>query len=301
MKLAILSRAPKIYSTQRFVAAAHHRGHEVRVLNTLRCAIDLSRSEPEMQYRGKPLDDFDAVIPRIGASITYFGTAVVRQMEQMDIYTPNTATGIVNARDKLRALQILSRHDIGIPATTFVRDRADVLPAIERVGGAPVIIKLLEGTQGMGVVLAETDASAKSVIEAFSAANVNIMVQEFIRESEASDVRAFVVGGRVVAAIMRIGQAGEFRSNLHRGGRAQAISITGEEGVVAVRAAAALGLNVCGVDMLRTRRGPMVMEVNSSPGLEGVESSTGVNVAREIINFLENNAPHGDTVTRGHG
>ncbi|MCB0974282.1 MAG: RimK family alpha-L-glutamate ligase [Actinobacteria bacterium] len=288
MKLAILSRAPRIYSTQRFVAAAQQRGHEVKVLNTLRCAIDLSRSEPDMQYRGKPLDDFDAVIPRIGASITYFGTAVVRQMEQMDIYTPNTATGIVNARDKLRALQILSRHDIGIPATTFVRDRADVLPAIERVGGAPVIIKLLEGTQGIGVILAPDITVASAVIETLQSTRQNVLVQQFIAESRGRDVRAFVVGDRVIAAMRRVAAGDEFRSNVHRGGRVEAVKLDPVYEETAVQAAQIMGLRIAGVDLLESNDGPLVMEVNSSPGLEGIEAATELDIAGAIVDFIAN-------------
>ncbi len=301
MRFAMLARNPNLYSHQRIVEAAAEAGHSIDVINTLHVHMNITSNSPRLRYGGQDLPRYDAVIPRIGASITHYGLAVLRQFEMQGIYPLNESVAIGRSRDKLRALQILARAGVGMPTTAFAHGPRKAEDVIREVGGAPVVIKLLEGTQGMGVVLAETEASAKSVIEAFSAANVNIMVQEFIRESEACDVRAFVVGGRVVAAIMRIGRTGEFRSNLHRGGHAEAIAITGEEGDVAVRAAAAIGLNVCGVDMLRTKRGPMVMEVNSSPGLEGVESSTGVDVAREIISFLEHNARHGDTVTRGHG
>jgi ribosomal protein S6--L-glutamate ligase len=241
-----------------------------------------------MQYRGKPLDDFDAVIPRIGASITYFGTAVVRQMEQMDIYTPNTATGIVNARDKLRALQILSRHDIGIPATTFVRDRADVLPAIERVGGAPVIIKLLEGTQGIGVILAPDITVASAVIETLQSTRQNVLVQQFIAESRGRDIRAFVVGDRVIAAMRRVATGGEFRSNVHRGGRVEAVKLDSTYERTAVQAAQIMGLRIAGVDLLESNDGPLVMEVNSSPGLEGIEAATELDVAGAIVDFIAN-------------
>ena len=301
MKLAILSRAPKAYTTQRLKKAALDRGHTCKVLDTLRFAIDLSHGEPDLQFRSKPLSDYDAILPRIGASVTYFGSALVRQFEQMDIYTPNTATGIMNSRDKLRAIQILSRHDIGLPATAFVRDRADVLPAIDRVGGAPVVIKLLEGTQGKGVVLAETRNAAESVIEAFRGLNANILVQEFIKEAGGADVRCFVVGEKVVASMMRQGKEGEFRSNLHKGGSANLIKITPEERSTAVRAAKVMGLNIAGVDLLRSNHGPVIMEVNSSPGLEGIETASGKDVGGAIIQFIENNAAAGKTRTRGKG
>ena len=286
MKLAILSRAPHVYSTQRLVAAAQDRGHEVRVLNTLRFAIDLAGDEPDIQYRGRPLAEMDAILPRIGASITFFGLAVVRQFEQMDVYTPNTANGIANSRDKLRSIQILSRHDIGIPATTFVRDRADVLAAIERVGGAPVVIKLLEGTQGIGVILAPDTKVAEAVIETLQSAKQNVLIQRFIAESRGRDIRAFVIGDRVVGAMRRVAQGDEFRSNVHRGGSAEAIEITPEYAKVAVRAAQIMGLRVAGVDMLESDRGPLVMEVNSSPGLEGIETSTGLDIAGAIIDYM---------------
>lgn len=301
MHFAMLARNPSLYSHRRLVEAAEAAGHTIDVINTLHVHMNITSNRPALRYGGKDLPLYDAVIPRIGASITHYGLAVLRQFEMQGVYPLNESVAIGRSRDKLRALQILARAGIGMPVTAFAHGPRKAEDVIREVGGAPVVIKLLEGTQGMGVVLAETDASAKSVIEAFSVANVNIMVQEFIRESEASDVRAFVVGGRVVAAMKRIGRTGEFRSNLHRGGRAEPAAISGEEGEVAVNAAAAIGLNVCGVDMLRTRRGPMVMEVNSSPGLEGVERSTGVDVAREIVAFLELNARHGDTTTRGKG
>ncbi|MCB0993535.1 MAG: RimK family alpha-L-glutamate ligase [Acidimicrobiales bacterium] len=286
MKLAILSRAPRSYSTQRLVAAANERGHDVDVLNTLRFAIDLSGAEPDLQYRGKPLDDYDAVLPRIGASITFFGLAVVRQFEQMDIYTPNTAHGIANSRDKLRAMQILSRHGIGIPATTFVRDRADVLPAIERVGGAPVVIKLLEGTQGIGVILAPDTKVAEAVIETLQSTKQNVLIQHFVAESKGRDVRALVVGDRVVAAMRRVAQGDEFRSNVHRGGTVEAVELDEEYQRVAVQAAQIMGLRVAGVDLLEAGKGPLVMEVNSSPGLEGIEVATELDVAGAIIDYV---------------
>ncbi|MBC8366484.1 RimK family alpha-L-glutamate ligase [bacterium] len=286
MKIGILSMAPRAYSTKRLVQAATERGHIVRVLNTLRFSIDLQEGEPELFYRSKRLSDYDAIIPRIGASITYFGTAVVRQFEQMDVYSPTPSNGITNSRDKLRSLQILSRHDIGIPHTTFVRDRKDVLPAIERVGGAPIIIKILEGTQGVGVILAETEKVAEAIIETLQSARQNVLVQKFVAESKGKDIRAFVVGDRVVAAMRRVAQGTEFRSNVHRGGIAEKVTLDPEYERTAVRSAQILGLRVGGVDMLEGKDGPQVMEVNSSPGLEGIETATGLDVAGSIIDFL---------------
>jgi ribosomal protein S6--L-glutamate ligase len=288
MKLAILSRAPRAYSTQRLRAAAEQRGHDVRVLNTLRFGIDLSGELPDLQYRGRPLSDYDAVLPRIGASITYFGTAVVRQFEQMDVYTPNTANGISNARDKLRATQILSRHDIGIPATAFVRNRADVRPAIEQVGGAPVVIKLLEGTQGIGVILAPEVKVAEAIIETLQSTQQNVLIQRFIAESRGRDIRALVVGDRVVAAMRRTAQGDEFRSNVHRGGTVQRVELTPEYEEAAVRSAQIMGLRVAGVDMLEADEGPLVMEVNSSPGLQGIEAATQLDVAGAIVDYVAN-------------
>ncbi len=286
MKLAILSRAPKAYSTVRLKAAALDRGHEAKVLDTLRFGIDLSSRDPDLQYRGKQLSDYDAILPRIGASITFFGMAVVRQFEQMDVYTPNTAAGIANSRDKLRSIQILSRHDIGIPATTFVRDRADVMPAIERVGGSPVVIKLLEGTQGIGVILAPDNKVAEAVIETLQSARQNVLIQQFISESRGRDIRALVVGDRVVGAMRRRAQGDEFRSNVHRGGTTEAVELDDEYQQVAVRAAQIMGLRVAGVDMLESDHGPLVMEVNSSPGLEGIEGATGLDIAGAIIDYV---------------
>jgi ribosomal protein S6--L-glutamate ligase len=286
MKLAILSRAPQAYSTLRLRAAAEQRGHEVRVLNTLRFAIDLSGPEPDLQYRGKQLSDYDAIVPRIGSSITYFGTAVVRQFEQMDVYTPNTANGISNARDKLRASQILSRHNIAMPATTFVRNRADVRPAIERVGGAPVVIKLLEGTQGLGVILAPEVKVAEAIIETLHSTNQNVLIQRFVAESRGKDIRALVVGDRVVAAMRRSAVGDEFRSNVHRGGSTEAVPIDPAFEEAAVRSAQIMGLKVAGVDMLEGEDGPLVMEVNSSPGLEGIETATRLDVAGAIIDHI---------------
>jgi len=286
MKLAILSRAPQSYSTQRLKAAGLQRGHQVKVLNTLRFAIDLSGPEPDLQYRGRLLSDYDAILPRIGNSITYFGTAVVRQFEQMDVYTPNTANGISNARDKLRASQILSRHDIAMPATAFVHSRADVRLAIERVGGAPVVIKLLEGTQGIGVILAPEIKVAEAIIETLHSTKQNVLIQSFISESRGRDIRALVVGDRVVAAMRRVASGDEFRSNVHRGGTVEPVELTPEYHRAAVRAAQIMGLRVAGVDMLEGNDGPLIMEVNSSPGLEGIERATNLDVAGAIIDYI---------------
>ena len=288
MKLAILSASAKCYSTQRLRQAAEQRGHKVKVLNTLRFSLGLDHADPDLFFRGKMLSDYDAILPRIGTSITYFGTAVVRQFEQMDVYTPNTSNGISNSRDKLRSLQILSRHDIGIPKTAYVRDRKDVLPAIERVGGAPVIIKLIEGTQGVGVILADSDKIAEAIIETLHGANQNVLIQKFVAESKGKDVRAFVIGDRVVAAIRRVAQGQEFRSNVHRGGKAEAITLPPEYEATAVAAAQILGLRVAGVDMLESSKGPQVMEVNSSPGLEGIEGATGLDIAGAVIDYIAN-------------
>ena len=308
MKLAILSRSPKAYSTLRLKTAAQERGHEVRVLNTLRFAIDLSADLPDLQYRGKHLSDYDAILPRIGASITFFGMAVVRQFEQMDVYTPNTSAGIANSRDKLRSIQILSRHGIGIPGSMFVRDRADVIPAIEGVGGAPVVIKLLEGTQGIGVILAPDNKVAEAVIETLQSTRQNVLIQRFIAESKGKDIRAFVVGDRVVAAMRRSAVGDEFRSNVHRGGTTEVVELDPEYERVAVQAAQIMGLRVAGVDLLESDHGPLVMEVNSSPGLEGIEGATGLDIAGAIVDFVANQVafPELDirqrlTVSTGYG
>ena len=298
MKLAILSRAPHSYSTGRLRSAAEQRGHRVTVLNTLRFAVDLTGSEPDLNYRGKRLSTYDAILPRIGNSITYFGTAVVRQFEQMDVFTPNTANGISNARDKLRATQILSRHGIGMPATAFVRNRADVRPAIERVGGAPVVIKLLEGTQGIGVILAPQAKVAEAIIETLHSTNQNVLIQQFIAESRGRDIRALVVGDRVVAAMRRTAEGDEFRSNVHRGGSVEPVSLTPEYERAAVRSAQIMGLRVAGVDMLEGNDGPLVMEVNSSPGLEGIERATGLDVAGAIIDYISNEVAFPDIDVR---
>ena len=308
MKLGILSCGPNSYSTKRFVEAAQQRGHKVRVLNTLKFAIDLQQGNPDLYYRQKVLSDYDAVLPRIGASITYYGTAVVRQCQEMDIFCANTATGIANSRDKLRSLQILSRHHVGIPRTTFVRDKKDVLPAIERVGGAPVVIKLIEGTQGIGVLLADTIKAAESIIELLQSQKQNVLIQKFVAESKGKDVRAFVVGDRVVAAMRRVAQGQEFRSNVHRGGIAEAVELDDDYRETAVRAAQILGLRVAGVDMLEGKNGPQIMEVNSSPGLEGIETCTGLDVAGTVIDYISAQVdfPEIDirqrlTISRGYG
>ncbi len=286
MKLAILSRSPRAYSTRRLRTAALDRGHQVKVLDTLRFAIDLSNDEPDLQFRGRRLSQYDAVLPRIGASITYFGTAVVRQFEQMDVYTPNTATGITNSRDKLRATQILSRHQIDMPATAFVRNRADVIPAIKMVGGAPVVIKLLEGTQGIGVILAPDLKVAEAIIETLHGTNQQVLIQRFVAESKGRDIRALVVGDRVVAAMRRRAQGEEFRSNVHRGGTVEPVKLDPAYEEVAVRCAQIMGLRVAGVDLLEGNDGPLVMEVNSSPGLEGIETATKLDVAGAIVDYI---------------
>lgn len=287
MRLAILSREPRSYSAQRLKAAAIEAGHQVRILDTLRFAIDLSGDEPDLQYSGNQLSDYDAILPRIGSSVTYFGTSVVRQFEQMDVYTPNSSAGIRNSRDKLHAHQILARHQIGMPATTFVRDRADILPAIARVGGAPVVVKLLEGTQGIGVMLAPDLSVAQAMIETLQATRQNVLVQEFISESSGTDVRAFVVGDQVVGAMRRTNKSGDFRSNLHRGGKPEVLSLSSDYERAAVRSAQIMGLRVAGVDMLESDRGPLVMEVNSSPGLQGIERATEQDIARMVIDYVE--------------
>lgn len=308
MKLAILSKAPRSYSTKRLRQAAVERGHKVKVLDTTKFSIDVSAGFPELYFRSKLLSSYDAILPRIGASITYFGTAVVRQFEQMSVYTPNSANGIMNSRDKLRALQILSRHELGMPNTTFVRDRNDILPAIERIGGTPIVIKLLEGTQGVGVILAETIKVAEAIIETLQSANQNVLLQKFVAESRGKDVRALVVGDRVVAAMRRVAQGTEFRSNVHRGGQTELFKLPPEYERTAVRAAQILGLRFAGVDMLEGNDGPQIMEVNSSPGLEGIEGVTKLDIAGEIIDYIADqvNFPELDirqrlTVSTGYG
>ncbi len=301
MRLAMLARNANLYSHTRLVEAARARGHVIDVINTLHVHMNITSNRPTLRYGGKTLPLYDAVIPRIGASITGFGLAVLRQFEIQGVYPLNESVAIGRSRDKLRALQLLARRGLGLPVTAFAHGPRTAEAVVKEVGGAPVVIKLLEGTQGMGVILADTGASAVSIIEAFSAANVNIMVQEFIAEAGGSDIRALVVGGKVVGAMKRTGRKGDFRSNLHRGGKGEKADITPEEVDTAIRSAEALGLNVCGVDMLRSRRGPLVMEVNSSPGLEGIEKATGADIAGDIIAFLEAHARHGETQTKGKG
>ena len=308
MKLAILSCAPRAYSTRRLKEAALHRGHEADVLNTLKFAIDLDRGSPDLYYRQEHLDNYDAVLPRIGASITYYGTAVVRQFQEMDVFCANTAHGISNSRDKLRSLQILSRHSVGLPRTTFVRDKKDVLPAIERVGGAPVVIKLIEGTQGIGVLLAESVKQAESIIELLQSQKQNVLIQKFVAESKGRDIRAFVVGDQVVAAMRRVAQGQEFRSNVHRGGVAEPVELSDEFRETAVRCTQIMGLRVAGVDMLEGADGPQIMEVNSSPGLEGIETCTGLDIAGAVIDYIaaQVDFPEIDvrqrlTVSKGYG
>ena len=287
MKIAVLSRNRNLYSTQRLVQAAQERGHEVKVIDVLRCYMNITSLKPTIHYRGEVLDGFDAVIPRIGASVTFYGTAVLRQFEMMNVFPLNESVAITRSRDKLRSAQLLARKGIGMPVTGFAHNPDDIEDLIKEVGGTPLVIKLLEGTQGIGVVLAETKKAAESVIQAFMGLKANIMVQEFIKEAGGSDLRCFIVGGKVVAAMKRQGPEGEFRSNLHRGGTASLVRLTPAERATAVRAAQVMGLEVCGVDLLRSNHGPVVMEVNSSPGLQGIEQASGKNVAGIIIEYLE--------------
>ncbi|WP_370179567.1 30S ribosomal protein S6--L-glutamate ligase [Alteriqipengyuania sp.] len=301
MKIALLARNPNLYSHKRLMEAAEQRGHEITWLNTLRCTVHIASHRPEVYYDGEPAIGFDAVIPRIGASITNYGLAILRQFEMRGCWPLNESVAIGRSRDKLRSLQILAKHGLGLPLTAYANDPKKAEEIIRAVKGPPVVIKLLEGTQGIGVVLADSMSSAKSVIEAFRGANVNILVQEFIKEAGGTDIRALVIGGKVVAAMKRTGAADDFRSNLHRGGSAQLIKITPEERSTAVRAAKRMGLNVCGVDMLRSNHGPVIMEVNSSPGLEGIEAATGKDIAGQIIEFIEGHAKIGATKTKGAG
>jgi ribosomal protein S6--L-glutamate ligase len=287
MRIVVLSRQPSLYSTRALVEAAEKRGHHVRVLDTLQFDIRVSRRNPELFYQGEPVGPVDAVIPRIGASITFFGLAVVRQFEMMGVYCVNESQAIARSRDKLRCLQILSRHDIGLPPTVYTRQADHVPDCIDRVEGPPVVVKVLQGTQGIGVVLAETTPTASSVIEAFHGLDQNILIQKFIAEAKGADIRALVVGRKVVAAMKRKSVAGEFRSNLHRGGTAQTIQLPAEYRRTALAAARVLGLRVAGVDLIESNEGPMVMEVNSSPGLEGIQKTTGVDVAAAIIEHME--------------
>ncbi len=292
MKIGILSRRPGLYSTRRLVEAAQARGHRVQVIDTLRCYMNITSDRPEIRYGGSTLDGFDAVIPRIGASITFYGAAVLRQFEIMGVYALNGSVALARARDKLRSLQLLSRKGVELPVTGYAHSPDDIKDLIRIVGGAPLVIKLLEGTQGVGVVLAETRKAAESVIEAFMGLRQNILVQEFVEEAGGTDVRCLVIGDQVVAAMLRRAREGEFRSNLHRGGTAERVRISDAEREMAVRAARLLGLNVAGVDILRSRRGPMVMEVNASPGLEGIETTTGKDIAAMIVRFIERHAGH---------
>jgi ribosomal protein S6--L-glutamate ligase len=301
MRIAILSRNSSLFSTRRLVEACKKRGHKVDVLNTLKCYMDIAAHRPSVHYRGKELEPFDAVIPRIGASVTFYGAAVLRQFEMMGSYPLNESVAITRSRDKLRSMQIMSRAGIGLPLTGFASSPDDTKDLIKLVGGPPLVVKLLHGTQGKGVVLAETQQAAESLIDAFRDLAANFLVQEFIKEAGGADIRCLVVGSKVVAAMKRQAKAGEFRSNLHRGGTASLIRLTPEERSTAVRAAQKMGLNVAGVDLLRSNHGPVVLEVNSSPGLEGIETATGKDIADLIIQFIERNAKPHKTRTRGRG
>jgi ribosomal protein S6--L-glutamate ligase len=300
LKIAILSRGKDLYSTKRLKEAAISAGHEAQVVDYLRCYMNITSHRPAVIYQGAPLQA-DAVIPRIGASQTFYGNAVVRQFEMMGVFPLNESQAIARSRDKLRCLQLLSRRGIGMPVSSFAHSTKDVQGVIEAVGGAPLVVKLLEGTQGLGVVLCETKTAAESVIEAFRGLDANILVQEFIKEAGGADIRAFVIGDKVAAAMLRQGPEGEFRSNLHRGGSASKVKLTPEERTTAMRAAKAMGLKVCGVDLLRSNHGPLVMEVNSSPGLEGIEQATGFDVAGAIIRYIEQNASPNKTRDRIKG
>ncbi|WP_045857060.1 30S ribosomal protein S6--L-glutamate ligase [Teredinibacter purpureus] len=301
MKIAILSRGKNLYSTRRLREAGIEHGHEVDIIDTLHCYMDITKSRPTVRYKGEELPRYDAVIPRIGASITFYGTSVVRQFEMMGTFCVNESVAISRSRDKLRSMQLLSRKGIGLPRTGFAHSPDNVKDLIKNVGGAPVVIKLLEGTQGIGVVLGETEKAAESVIEAFMGLNANILVQEYIKEAGGADIRCLVVGDRVVAAMKRQAKEGEFRSNLHRGGTAEIVRLTKEERATAVNAAKVMGLNLCGVDLLRSNSGPVVMEVNSSPGLEGIEKATEKDVAGLIYTFIEKHAKPNNNRTRGKG
>lgn len=289
MKIAILSRNPKLYSTKRLVEAGEKKGHEVIVVDHSKCILELEKKNPRIYYNGAYLDDIDAIIPRIGASVTFYGTSVVRQFEMRRIFSAVESQALVRSRDKLRSLQILARAGVGLPKTVFTNYSRDVDHVIESVGGAPLVLKLLEGTQGLGVVLAETHNAASSVIEAFNGLKARVIAQQFIKESGGADIRAFVVDGIVVGAMKRQGKEGEFRSNLHRGGSASIIELSDQEELTAIKAARAMGLGVAGVDMLQSSSGPLVLEVNSSPGLEGIEAATKKDIAKEIIKYLERN------------
>lgn len=301
MKIAILSRNKNLYSTRRLIEACEQRGHEPMVIDALRTYMDVVSSKPEAHFKGEILPYFDAVIPRIGASVTFYATAVLRQFEVMGSFPLNESVAISRSRDKLRSLQLLARKGIGLPNTGFAHSPDDIQDLLKMVGGAPLVVKLLEGTQGIGVVLAETKKAAESVIEAFMGLKANILVQEYIKEAGGADIRCLVIGGKVVAAMKRQAQSGEFRSNLHRGGSASLIKITPAERATAIKAAKVMGLNVAGVDLLRSQRGPLVMEVNSSPGLAGIEEATGKDIAGLIIEFIEKTAKPHNTKTRGKG
>ncbi len=288
MKLAILSQDASLYSTSRLKVAAEERGHHVKVIDYMRCYINVSSESPCVMYAGKRLEQFDAIIPRVGASNTFYGTAIVRQFELMNVVSANGSQAISRSRDKLRCMQILAKEKVGLPITGFAHSTQDTDGLINMVQGAPLVIKLIEGTQGIGVVLAETHTSAKSMIEAFRGLSAHILVQEFIKESQGEDIRAFVVGGKVIAAMRRKAAQGEFRANIHRGGKSESVELSSEETETALRACRAVGLNVAGVDMLRSHSGPKVLEINSSPGLQGIEGATGINVAGLIIEYLEN-------------
>jgi ribosomal protein S6--L-glutamate ligase len=298
MKIAVLSRSSALYSTRRLKEAAMARGHDVAVVDYLRCYMDITARRPKVLFRGSEVRP-DAVIPRIGATYTFYGAAVVRQFEMADVFSLNGSQAISQSRDKLSSLQFLSRAGVGLPTTSFAHSTQDIDGILEVVGGTPVVVKLLEGTQGLGVVLAETRKAAESVIGAFRQLDANILVQEFVKEARGADIRAFIVGGKVVAAMKRQGAPGEFRSNLHRGGTSEMIKLTAQERATAVRAARAMGLNVAGVDMLQSSEGPMVLEVNSSPGLEGIEAASGIDIADAIIEFIEDNASIGTTKHSG--
>ncbi|MCG6301863.1 30S ribosomal protein S6--L-glutamate ligase [Vibrio vulnificus] len=301
MRIAILSRNENLYSTMRLKQAGEARGHEVDVIDTLHCYMDITSNNPKIRYKGEELPQYDAIIPRIGASVTFYGTAVVRQFEMMGTFVVNESVAISRSRDKLRSLQLLSRKGIGLPRTGFAHHPDNIQDVIRNVGGAPLVIKLLEGTQGIGVVLAETNKAAESVIEAFMGLKANIMVQEFIEEAKGADIRCFVVGNKVIAAMKRQAKEGEFRSNLHRGGSGQLVRLSKEERATAINAAKVMGLNLCGVDILQSKNGPVVMEVNSSPGLEGIEQATNKDVAGMIYEFIEKNAKPNSNRTKGRG
>jgi ribosomal protein S6--L-glutamate ligase len=287
MQIVVLSRSAKLYSTRRLLEAGRSRGHDISVVDHVKCDLVIARKDPHVVYNGQPLEHVDAVIPRIGASVTFYGTSVVRQFESMKVFSTVESQALVRSRDKLRSLQLLSRAGVDMPRTVFTNYSRDVAGAVDRVGGAPCIIKLLEGTLGLGVVLAESRKAAIAVIEAFNSLKARVIVQEFIKEARGEDVRAFVVDGTIVGAMKRVGRDGEFRSNLHRGGKAELIELSEEEKRIAVHAARALGLRVAGVDMLQSDRGPLIIEVNASPGLEGIEKATGKDIASEIISFVE--------------